>query len=344
MTIKNLSIVWAPNLLRSRELETQGGLGALQCIAIQAVLTEYLIRFVDRLFTDESCPPFERSATNEEELSPLKEPEPLNRSQLLTKTSVDKSVVDVVCNNSESPVSAHKCLNVSTSSTKLITLKEARTRWEKRKMLSLNTELANESKEISPPFEPKSPENPNQIYFDRQQVLFWRVMPIEEPRTQKPEERISPRVLRPRPTQMNKTFDSNEELNANSTFGVLGPFGSSRRKKRFGNLEFSSPVSPTSLTDSERQNFTFRTVHLKLDTLDCLEGNKSSTDSLDIRSNHSEETVDNKQYATLEQFPSRYHTILNPKHFRKNQVVPVKLEESELDRVFKSRTNRIGKL
>ena len=55
MTIKNLAIVWNPNLLRSKELE-QGRIGALRCITIQAVLTEYLVRYVDELFIEESRP------------------------------------------------------------------------------------------------------------------------------------------------------------------------------------------------------------------------------------------------------------------------------------------------
>ncbi|RWS12429.1 uncharacterized protein B4U79_06479 [Dinothrombium tinctorium] len=54
MTPKNIAIVWAPNLLRSKDIETHGGVTALHMIGVQAVLTEYLIRFVDSLFNDES--------------------------------------------------------------------------------------------------------------------------------------------------------------------------------------------------------------------------------------------------------------------------------------------------
>lgn len=44
MDSKNVAIVWAPNLLKPKELELSGGLETLQMISIQAVLTEQLIR------------------------------------------------------------------------------------------------------------------------------------------------------------------------------------------------------------------------------------------------------------------------------------------------------------
>ncbi|KAF8783241.1 Rho GTPase-activating protein 32 like protein [Argiope bruennichi] len=53
MTPKNIAIVWAPNLLRSRDVEN-GGVGALHVVGIQAVLTEYLIRFSDLIFDDKA--------------------------------------------------------------------------------------------------------------------------------------------------------------------------------------------------------------------------------------------------------------------------------------------------
>lgn len=51
MTPKNIAIVWAPNLLRCKELE-EGGVAALQDVGTQAVVTEYLIRYVDLIFSD----------------------------------------------------------------------------------------------------------------------------------------------------------------------------------------------------------------------------------------------------------------------------------------------------
>ncbi|XP_064599453.1 uncharacterized protein LOC135465995 [Liolophura sinensis] len=52
MHSKNLAIVWAPNLLRSKELEIGGGAAALQGVGIQAVVTEFLICYADLIFSD----------------------------------------------------------------------------------------------------------------------------------------------------------------------------------------------------------------------------------------------------------------------------------------------------
>jgi hypothetical protein len=49
MTARNLAIVWAPNLLRSKELEL-AGVAALQGVGIQAVVTEFLIRYAELVF------------------------------------------------------------------------------------------------------------------------------------------------------------------------------------------------------------------------------------------------------------------------------------------------------
>ena len=49
MTAKNLAIVWAPNLLRCQSLEA-GGVEALQGVAVQAVVTEYLIKYCHLIF------------------------------------------------------------------------------------------------------------------------------------------------------------------------------------------------------------------------------------------------------------------------------------------------------
>ena len=51
MTPKNVAIVWAPNLLRAKSLET-GGVAALQGVGVQAVVTEYLIRYCELIFSD----------------------------------------------------------------------------------------------------------------------------------------------------------------------------------------------------------------------------------------------------------------------------------------------------
>ena len=70
MTPRNIAIVWAPNLLRSKDLE-KGGVAALQVfillsltvpsrfltrcfqdVGTQAVVTEFLIHYVDLIFND----------------------------------------------------------------------------------------------------------------------------------------------------------------------------------------------------------------------------------------------------------------------------------------------------
>lgn len=51
MTSKNIAIVWAPNLLRCKDLESSGCFGALHFVGVQAVVTEYLIKYVDILFS-----------------------------------------------------------------------------------------------------------------------------------------------------------------------------------------------------------------------------------------------------------------------------------------------------
>jgi len=60
MTPKNLAIVWAPNLLRCKDLESSAGVGALHFIGVQAILTEYLIRYIDVLF-NKNCYSSKRS-------------------------------------------------------------------------------------------------------------------------------------------------------------------------------------------------------------------------------------------------------------------------------------------
>jgi len=52
MTARNIAIVWAPNLLRCKELEV-GGVAALQGVGVQAVVTEFLISNVDLVFSED---------------------------------------------------------------------------------------------------------------------------------------------------------------------------------------------------------------------------------------------------------------------------------------------------
>lgn len=50
MHCRNLAIVWAPNLLRSRDLEA--GLAAFTEARVQSVVTEFLISNADLLFSE----------------------------------------------------------------------------------------------------------------------------------------------------------------------------------------------------------------------------------------------------------------------------------------------------
>nr|XP_033818407.1 rho GTPase-activating protein 33 isoform X3 [Geotrypetes seraphini]XP_033818409.1 rho GTPase-activating protein 33 isoform X3 [Geotrypetes seraphini]XP_033818410.1 rho GTPase-activating protein 33 isoform X3 [Geotrypetes seraphini]XP_033818411.1 rho GTPase-activating protein 33 isoform X3 [Geotrypetes seraphini] len=54
MHVKNLAIVWAPNLLRSMEIESVGlnGADAFQEVRVQSVVVEFLLNNVDILFSD----------------------------------------------------------------------------------------------------------------------------------------------------------------------------------------------------------------------------------------------------------------------------------------------------
>ncbi|XP_027198875.2 uncharacterized protein LOC113793108 isoform X1 [Dermatophagoides pteronyssinus] len=82
MTTKNIAIVWAPNLLRTKTLDL--GKEALQIVATQAVLTEFLIINCDKIFD------------REEELHPSK--------------SLYSSFVDTKEYDQKSPPLSSKCL------------------------------------------------------------------------------------------------------------------------------------------------------------------------------------------------------------------------------------------
>jgi hypothetical protein len=70
MTAKNVAIVWAPNLLRSKNLE-RGGVAALQGVGVQAVVTEYLIRYCELIFSDK-MPSYNTSSNPPGDTTPKK--------------------------------------------------------------------------------------------------------------------------------------------------------------------------------------------------------------------------------------------------------------------------------
>ena len=72
MTAKNLSIVWAPNLLRARDLETS--FDCFEIIGVQTRVTQFLIEFAHEVFADGRPP-----RLNSRKLSDVKsEPKPLS--------------------------------------------------------------------------------------------------------------------------------------------------------------------------------------------------------------------------------------------------------------------------
>ncbi|XP_065167277.1 GTPase-activating protein CdGAPr isoform X2 [Atheta coriaria] len=105
MTVRNVAIVWAPNLLRSAELEV-GGVAALQGVGVQAVVTEFLICYADLIFCD-------------------------NLNAKLNVSDLDAAMQQAALLNAASPKrSRPKSLAISTP-TKLITLEEARNKHHK---------------------------------------------------------------------------------------------------------------------------------------------------------------------------------------------------------------------
>ncbi|XP_014665344.1 PREDICTED: rho GTPase-activating protein 32-like, partial [Priapulus caudatus] len=62
MHCKNIAIVWAPNLLRSKELESGAAAARLHSVGIQAVVTEFLIQYCDVIFNDK-MPSFHSNGT-----------------------------------------------------------------------------------------------------------------------------------------------------------------------------------------------------------------------------------------------------------------------------------------
>ncbi|XP_078593973.1 GTPase-activating protein CdGAPr-like isoform X2 [Branchiostoma floridae x Branchiostoma japonicum] len=74
MHSKNLAIVWAPNLLRSKEIES--GAAALMEIRVQSVVIEFLIHHVDLLFSNKLAGTL-LGAPSEDALKPARRPKSL---------------------------------------------------------------------------------------------------------------------------------------------------------------------------------------------------------------------------------------------------------------------------
>jgi len=108
MDSKNVAIVWAPNLLKPRELELSAGLETLQIIGLQAVITEQLIKHHEFLFEQTDSDSSQKS-------SPTK-------TELITDMTVDKFHLHVLENvapfceqRSNTPVAKQQNLDQQTS-------------------------------------------------------------------------------------------------------------------------------------------------------------------------------------------------------------------------------------
>lgn len=323
MTIKNLAIVWSPNLLRSKELEMQGGIGALQCIAIQAVLTEYLIRFANELFTEESRPfnyfgnqedDFNdsfRSSSNTHEQSnsfSIRDQTSLNNNQnsLTNQLNVQRKSnqhdeIEIDENHfNDSRLSEHSIESKFPieQDTKLITLQEAQQRWKNKCNSAINEDKTVDQL-ISSNFEHHSSKEDG--FFGEPCISF------------------TANVLGDDATS--RTEDDPP------TYGVLGKFGSSRQRKRFGNLDLvdadddesidkqTSVRKRRSLFESDQEADNVRN-QFGVDRFRYKSFDEQSDD--ECRSNSSLKLAGKIDQA--DEPLQRYHTILNPKHFCKTKI------------------------
>jgi hypothetical protein len=302
MTVKNLAIVWAPNLLRSRELETQGGIGALQCIAIQAVLTEYLIRFVDQLFIEQSRPlSFHRSNERLHSIDSESEVNSIEHDfsvQTITRTTRTDT------GEEESPLTGRKHVTESNSNLRLITLKEARSRWERRRLIELqSTEQETSTIDQVSIARIDSSDRLAKSKFEEAKSMFESLEQEELKIVMRHPERFA-----------SKTSPDCTGSSPDRAFGVIGQFSSFRSKRNFGNLDLMSNES------NDEQVHESGLIYSKSMDEKSIEScsPRSPTSESEFKSN----LTDERKYATLEPNPTRYHTILNPKHFRKNKVNP----------------------
>lgn len=332
MTVKNLAIVWAPNLLRSRELETQGGIGALQCIAIQAVLTEYLIRFVDRLFTPHSrpsrglskvapslCPNISPNRieliherveiTTTKTLRMRHEPSDDEQQRPLADTESGESQDEDVDESKKkaTPIVGRKNGNDSNTYLRLITLKEARTRWERRRMIESQPNSTSDGRSnVDREVQIERIESIDRLCVQSES----NEQPYESPLQMDESKIVLRHPNRCRKMNVIETPDSKPSSPIDRSFGVIGQFSSFRSKRNFGNLDLIT----NDCDDANEDEKVLKSIdsHVASSQL-------SSKSKFDFKDGSSNEL---RKCATFQPTINRYHTILNPKHFRKNKVNP----------------------
>ena len=357
MTIKNLAIVWSPNLLRSKELELNGGIGALQGIAIQAILTEYLIRYVDELFTCESRPfNYFNEQRDDDDLNGSRlSDNTCNRLNSFSLQDQSDSIDQIQENHRSSQLNEEstECLETDENffsdgqvaenenckfpirqDTNLITLSEAQSRW-KQKCKALLDEDQTIERLISSSFRPTDENNLSGGQFES---------------TSKEESFFGEPCLN---FNALNSLEKRGDLDSQPTFGVLGEFSSSRRK-RFGNLDLPDETQSEELAEQGgacKQSVRKRRSRCESEELNgqaeelqscaSLPENKEPRFAVDRyrRRNFDEQSDEEcKSESSLRMSKTdhvdeplqRYHTILNPPHhFSRNKTSTPKESSSK---------------
>lgn len=356
MTIKNLAIVWSPNLLRSKALELQGGIGALQGIAIQAVLTEYLIRYADQLFIEESRPfnyfNNQEDNVNGSFLSDSQLNSFLSEGQnnyLKSESNQDDEYLETDENHFSDNQLSDNENNFKNykfpikQDTTLLPLPEAQIRWRNR-----CEELKNKNKTIdqlvSSSFKLKEEEDQN--HFNDEKVCGEATNKENNSFFSEPCLNFNSPINSDDQAREQKEFERKED--EQPTFGVLGTFGSSRRRKKFGNLDLIDAKQPDELnfreTKGESSIRKRRSMFLneELNELPVNEEMKEfdensfkdnkfvndryryktfdqqSDEEFECKSNGSLKILNKIDY--VDEPIQRYHTILTPKHLSKNKI------------------------
>ncbi|KAJ8368284.1 hypothetical protein SKAU_G00083120 [Synaphobranchus kaupii] len=135
MHSKNLAIVWAPNLLRSKQIESAcfSGTAAFMEVRIQSVVVEFILNHVDVLFS-----PKLSLLIREGDSSQVYDGTGVQEMRLLKRTCLSVSLLG------HGSLSRPKSLLVSSPSTKLLTLEEAQARTQAQ----INSPVTADSKYI----------------------------------------------------------------------------------------------------------------------------------------------------------------------------------------------------
>ncbi|XP_063220285.1 GTPase-activating protein CdGAPr isoform X3 [Bacillus rossius redtenbacheri] len=140
MTARNVAIVWAPNLLRCKELEV-GGVAALQGVGVQAVVTEFLVCYSELIFCDGlSSTFFPRQQITPKRIRPkslaistptkLLSLEEARTRALLSSGKMDQEYIEVGGGPSNLPAKYHTVLELPSSVRKRTSSKRSPLGWK----------------------------------------------------------------------------------------------------------------------------------------------------------------------------------------------------------------------